>query len=220
MRALTSLTTLLTLVLGLGACGDDKGTTTQTTQTPATDSMATDPSAGSTTNPDGTTTDAPTTMNPSTPTSTTDPTTGEDTTAGTATDPSAGTTTDATTATTTDATVGTTTTNGDDTTGGGGGEDLYGPCMMANPPCAGGQQCIMIDGIDGSFCAPDCEGMGCPDVPAGVKAQAMCVLTEPMKDKPTLCALICNPMAKDECPQGETCKQVPMQMGVGLCTAP
>jgi hypothetical protein len=92
--------------------------------------------------------------------------------------------------------------------------------MMANPPCAGGQQCIMIDGIDGSFCAPDCEGMGCPDVPAGVKAQAMCVLTEPMKDKPTLCALICNPMAKDECPQGETCKQVPMQMGVGLCTAP
>ena len=79
----------------------------------------------------------------------------------------------------------------------------------------------MITGIDGSFCAPTCEGMDCPAVPAGVKAEAMCVLTQPMEMDPTLCALICNPKAMvSECPDGETCKQVPMQVGVGLCTAP
>ena len=225
MRARTSLTTLLTLALA--ACGDNGGgTTTQTTQTSATDSTATDPSAGTTTAASGgTTTDAPTTMNPTTTSPTT---TGDDASAGTTTnattgttttDPSAGTTSDGTTGTTTDASG--TTTDASGTSTGGTGEDLYGPCAMGNPPCPAMQDCIMITGIDGSFCAPTCEGMDCPAVPAGVKAEAMCVLTQPMEMDPTLCALICNPKAMvSECPDGETCKQVPMQVGVGLCTAP
>ncbi len=230
MRARTSLTTLLTLALA--ACGDNGGgTTTQTTQTSATDSTATDPSAGTTTAASGgTTTDAPTTMNPTTtsPTTTSPTTTGDDASAGTTTnattgttttDPSAGTTSDGTTGTTTDASG--TTTDASGTSTGGTGEDLYGPCAMGNPPCPAMQDCIMITGIDGSFCAPTCEGMDCPAVPAGVKAEAMCVLTQPMEMDPTLCALICNPKAMvSECPDGETCKQVPMQVGVGLCTAP
>ena len=230
MRARTSLTTLLTLALA--ACGDNGGgTTTQTTQTSATDSTATDPSAGTTTAASGgTTTDAPTTMNPTTtsPTTTSPTTTGDDASAGTTTnattgttttDPNAGTTSDGTTGTTTDASG--TTTDASGTSTGGTGEDLYGPCAMGNPPCPAMQDCIMITGIDGSFCAPTCEGMDCPAVPAGVKAEAMCVLTQPMEMDPTLCALICNPKAMvSECPDGETCKQVPMQVGVGLCTAP
>jgi hypothetical protein len=91
---------------------------------------------------------------------------------------------------------------------------------MANPPCPGGQQCLMIMGIEGNFCAPLCEGTSCPAMPDGVEAAPQCALTMPMQEKPTLCALVCDPMAMDECPEGQTCKQVPMQMGVGLCTAP
>lgn len=199
MRALTSITTLLTLALGLAACGDDGGKTTQTSQNPTAETMtATDPSAGSTTaGSDGSTTEAPTTMNPTTP----DATTGDDPTVSTAPNPTAG-----------------TMTGGDETAG--GGEDLYGPCMMTNPPCPGGQNCLRLMGVEGNFCAPACEGASCPAVPDGVGAKAQCVLAVDMEAKPTACALVCDLKAMGQCPEGETCKEVPMPMGLGLCTAP
>ncbi len=203
MRALTSLTTMLTLVLGLVACSDDGGGTTAPTTMPTTDpTVATDASAGTTTSPGTTTGDTPTT-------STSPTTTGDEASAGTTTDPTAGTTTDPSDGTTGGTTDGTT---------GGPGEDLYGPCD-AMGMCPAGQLCLMVGMIDGNFCAPDCEGMGCPATPAGVTAQAMCVLTKPMEMDPTSCALICDPKMMDMCPEGMTCKPVPMQT-VGLCTAP
>ena len=218
MRALTSLTTMLTLALGLVACGDD-GKGTSVTTTPTTDpTAATDMSAGTTT-AGNTTGDTPTT-------STSPTTTGDEASAGTTMDPTAGTTTDPSDGTTTDPTAGTTTDPSDGTTTdpsggsstGGPGEDLYGPCD-AMGMCPADQLCLMVGMIEGNFCAPDCEGMGCPAVPAGVTAQAMCVLTKPMEDKPTSCALICDPKMMDMCPSGMTCKPVPMQT-IGLCTAP
>ena len=202
MRALTSLTTMLTLALGLVACGDDGKVNTTPTTMPTTDpTAATDVSAGTTTAA-GTTTGDPTT-------STSPTTTGDDASAGTTTDAS-GTTSDPSDGTTTDPSGGTST--------GGPGEDLYGPCD-AMGMCPAGQLCLGVGMIDGNFCAPDCEGMGCPAVPAGVTAQAQCVLSKPMEDEPTSCALICDPKMMDMCPEGMTCKPVPMQT-VGLCTAP
>jgi len=137
---------------------------------------------------------------------------------GTTTDPSDGTTTDPSDGTTTDPSDGTTTDPSGGTSTGGPGEDLYGPCD-AMGMCPAGQLCLGVGMIDGNFCAPDCEGMGCPAVPAGVTAQAQCVLSKPMEDEPTSCALICDPKMMDMCPEGMTCKPVPMQT-VGLCTAP
>jgi hypothetical protein len=215
MRIFTSLA-VLTLALGLAACGDDG-------MQPTTGSPTTNATPG--TMSDGTTTDATTTDPTVTDGTTTSPVTDGTTTAP-ATD---GTTTPATEATTTPdptTTDGTTVadpTEGETTMGGnttGPGEDLYGPCEMGDPPCPAGQLCLMVGDIDGNFCAPDCEGMGCPAVPAGVAATAMCVLTKPMEMEPTSCALICDPMAmENECPMGMTCKPVPMQP-IGLCTAP
>ena len=221
MRALTSLTTMFTLALGLVACGDDgKGTTTLPMTMPTTDPTATEASAGTTTAPGTTTGDTPTTSATTSPT-----TTGDEASAGTTTDPSDGTTTDPSDGTTTDPSDGTTTDPSDGTTTdpsgtstGGPGEDLYGPCD-AMSMCPAGQLCLMVGMIEGNFCAPDCEGMGCPATPAGVTAQAMCVLTKPMEMDPTSCALICDPKMMGMCPDGMTCKPVPMQT-IGLCTAP
>lgn len=206
MRTTTSLSTLFVLSLGLTACGDDKGTTTDSTTntTPMTtsDSETGGSSMGTGTGTGTTETTAatvePTTTEPGT--TTTEP--------GTTTDPS-------TTGTTTEpGTTGTTTEPGTTT---GGGADLYGPCD-AMGMCPEGQDCLSAMGIEGNFCSPKCDGMMCPD--ANTAAMPQCALSTEMAPQPTNCALIC-PAGKDEaCPMGMTCKDVPMQMGIGLCTAP
>ena len=204
MRSLTCLT-VLTLALGLGACngeGDDTTTTTNTTPSTQTEPTTTDAMTTPGTNPtmDGTT--DPTTTDAMTTPGATDPTTD-------------GTTTDVTT---------TAPTTGDETTTDpttGGDEALYGPCLMENPPCAGTQQCLMVGGLEGNFCAPKCDGMACPPAPEGVTAMPQCALMGQGEMTATSCALICNPMGPaEQCGTGMSCKPVPMQAGVGLCTAP
>jgi hypothetical protein len=216
MRSITCLS-VLTLALGLGACGDDGDE--PTTAAPTTNATPSTMSDGTTTDvtttADGSATDGTTTAPTTDATTTTDGTTTAPTTDATTT--TDGTATDGTTGP--DATVGETTMGGSTTTG--GGADLYGPCEMADPPCPGDQQCLMVGGIDGNFCAPACDGMSCPDKPDGVTAMAQCVLSAEGEMMPTSCALICNPMGgDDQCGVGLSCKAVPMQAGVGLCTAP
>ncbi len=97
--------------------------------------------------------------------------------------------------------------------------DLYGPCAGPDLPCPDGQDCLNVQGIDGSFCSPKCDGMSCPAFDGG--AMELCVLVHAPRMNPTNCALICDPDGGgNQCPVGETCKQIPMQEGVGLCTAP
>jgi len=102
-------------------------------------------------------------------------------------------------------------------TGGMGGA-LYGPCEMSNPPCPEGQDCLMVQGVEGNFCSPKCDGMTCPANPDG-SAMAVCALTMEGSMDPVNCALLCNPMGMNECPAGSTCKAVPMTMAA-VCTYP
>ena len=194
IRSLTSLSLMTVLSLGLVACGDD-GKPMLTTAT-------TQPS---------------TTNNPSTTNqNTTEPETGTETeTAGTdgmteGTTVSTSTTEPATsTSTTSPATT-------DDSTTGEPAEGFYGPCG-AMGECPVGSACVMLEGLEGTFCAPQCDGMTCPDT--GVAgAQGQCVIIEAMGQDPTQCAAICQ-VANPDCPAGTTCKDV-MMMGLGICTAP
>ncbi|WP_096329828.1 hypothetical protein [Nannocystis exedens] len=212
------------LALGLAACGDD-GKPNLTTAT-----TATTPGSTNTTNPnnttDGTATDATDTddtdgtdAGTATESTATDPTVTSTTTPTTTEGPVTTTTTTSTTddtATATATTVSTTDdTTTDTTTGGAGGE--YGGCG-AMGECPAGSDCLMITGLEGNFCAPQCDGMMCP--PTGAMAQAQCVLGMGMGE-PTHCAALCPPGNDAACPAGTTCKEVPDQpMPIGVCTAP
>ena len=93
------------------------------------------------------------------------------------------------------------------------GNSDYGPCDS----CAAGEMPVAIDGLEGCFCSPSCDGAMamCPPPNEGT-GQAQCVLgVDPMS--PTQCALLCDP-AGDNCPPGATCQDT--GMGVGLCTHP
>jgi hypothetical protein len=224
IRSLTSFSLVTVLALGLAACGDD-GKPTLTTAGTATNTNTTNTTNNNTTTTDGTTTDdtatatetdgtdaGTATESTATETATSTPTTTEGPVTTTTTE---GTTTDdtATTATAT-ATTDDETTDGT-TTGGGGGE--YQACGPNNE-CPAGSDCLMLQGIEGNFCSPMCDGMTCPAT--GAAAMGVCALGMGMGD-PTYCAAICPPGDDSACPEGTTCKEVPDQPNpVGICTAP
>merc|ERR1719223_1165530 len=86
-------------------------------------------------------------------------------------------------------------------------------------PCADGEQAVQITGIKGSFCSPKCTGLfvkKCPAYPGSITAKPQCVLETAGSQKPTQCALICDPSAADDaCPAKASCKAI---QTTGLCT--
>ncbi|MBL9104540.1 MAG: hypothetical protein JNL82_26580 [Myxococcales bacterium] len=234
LRSLAVLT--LTSTFALAGCGDDKNDETSLTTnntpsgaTPASGDPSGDPSGEPTTGGTGGTesdattnimtgnsmseaTSSTTTNNPSEVTTTqTDTTTPPDT---SATDPSETGPVDTSASETGPADTGSSDT--------GGGGDFYGPCEMADPPCPAGSDCLMIEGLDGNFCSPTCEGgTMCPANPEG-SAMAQCALTMMGSMDPVNCALVCQfPDPGGSCPTGTSCKQLPAPNdSLGLCTAP
>lgn len=94
---------------------------------------------------------------------------------------------------------------------------VYEDCTSA--ACATDEQCVQIQGVDGSFCSPKCVNDQCPDAPAGVgpSDHAECALQTQSGDK--YCAIECTPSftKQESCGLANmTCKRV--QFGVGLCT--
>jgi C1A family cysteine protease len=81
--------------------------------------------------------------------------------------------------------------------------------------CQADEKAISIQGIDGSLCSPECNGMTCPtDVPSGVTAKPQCALKTPTGEG--YCALICTPGADDQaCGVNASCKPI---QSVGICT--
>jgi len=87
-------------------------------------------------------------------------------------------------------------------------------------PCQTGETAVQITGVAGSFCSPKCEifKQCTKDVPAGTTAKPECVLETAGSQKPSQCALICDPSATAEangCPAKASCKSI---SGTGLCT--
>lgn len=80
------------------------------------------------------------------------------------------------------------------------------------PPCQDGELNVHVQGIDGSYCAPKCDGSSCPAAPAGGSAIPQCVLQSPQGDK--YCALVCT--SQKTCPNGAECQKV--QGDMGICT--
>lgn len=218
---------LSSLTLVLTACPDgDKEPTTSVTATvtmpsgPTTDDMTTTVTDGEVTT-GGTETSGMTGTGTGTPTTGT-PTTGDQTTG------TPGTTTMPDTTGTVDTTGMPPDTTGG-TTGGGGGGD-YGACSNAmgmEMPCEDMTAVCLDDnnaqGLNGSFCSPECSGPGniCPK-PAGLdpSVQAICAFDTNMDMEPDICALICN-LDNDKCPDGMVCDDVgiPEMMGMkfGIC---
>jgi len=84
------------------------------------------------------------------------------------------------------------------------------------PPCQDGEVEAKVDGVDGSFCAPQCDGTdgSCPsDLPDGTIAVPMCTLADNTGNK--YCALQC--ISDDVCPYGMKCAN-PDQGFLGICT--
>jgi cathepsin L len=83
--------------------------------------------------------------------------------------------------------------------------------------CHGTEEAVQITGVTGSFCSPKCEILNiCPKAPEGATAKGKCVLETQGSQKPTQCALICDPSAQTgQCPGTATCKSI---SGTGICT--
>jgi hypothetical protein len=104
--------------------------------------------------------------------------------------------------------------DGDPTTTTGGGADPWDPnmCVMPSIP-------VSITGITGDLCSAPCVAdLDCPAGPVGSDPACLLVL-DGMVD-PDHCVLICVPGNNNTCFPGSTCKDVPMQPGVGVCTYP
>lgn len=94
-----------------------------------------------------------------------------------------------------------------------GGDDAWDP-NNCQPP----SQPLMVGEIEGAFCSAPCtDSVDCPAGPPGTNPQ--CALVTMEGGDPEFCALVCMP-GMDACPAGSTCKDVPNQPGVGLCTYP
>jgi hypothetical protein len=113
---------------------------------------------------------------------------------------------------------GTCTLGGGDGDGDGDG-DTGGDCNTYDPMmCAPPGALLMVGDIEGNFCSCPCAtNADCPMGPQGTTGA--CALST-MGGEPEFCALVCTPGGMDVCPAGSSCKDVPNQMGVGLCTYP
>jgi hypothetical protein len=104
--------------------------------------------------------------------------------------------------------------DGDPTTGDGDGDgDPYNPagCMMPST-------LVGVNGLEGELCSPPCVADNdCPAGPVGTNGACALILDGAMN--PSNCVLVCDPL-NDACPPGSTCKDVPDQPGLGLCTYP
>ncbi len=91
----------------------------------------------------------------------------------------------------------------------------------ANGGCKFDESSEVINGIPGSFCAPNClAGNSCPQsFPPGVPFQTkgQCVLEINGSTTPTLCVLICSPSTSGSCGSSPyvSCEAI---QGVGVCT--
>jgi hypothetical protein len=113
---------------------------------------------------------------------------------------------------------GDTTGDGDgDTTGDGDGDttgDPYDPASCKPPAVV-----VPIPDIGGTTCSAPCmSDVDCPPAPAAGTV-SLCALILDMGMLATNCALICDP-AETACPIGSSCKVIPEQMDVGVCTYP
>jgi hypothetical protein len=99
----------------------------------------------------------------------------------------------------------------------GGGDADFGACDMMTP-CANGEDCLGVEGVDGTFCSPKCEEQGTPCDGYQGSGMALCLLSTDMMPA-TNCVVICQTDA--DCDAGMTCKEVPMQMQpVSICSSP
>jgi hypothetical protein len=79
--------------------------------------------------------------------------------------------------------------------------------------CLPGETTTRLADVPGAFCAPEYTNIPCPtNVPAGVTAGPQCAI-EGAGDT-SLCALICNPLAANECGIAQ-CQPI---QGTGICT--
>lgn len=102
-------------------------------------------------------------------------------------------------------------TTGDPTTG--GGNDPWDPNNCGAP-----SMLVSITDIEGSLCSAPCASdIDCPAGPGGTNPACALVLEGAMD--PNQCALLCDPLS-DTCSPGATCKDVPGQPGLGICTYP
>ena len=83
--------------------------------------------------------------------------------------------------------------------------------------CRSDEEAIQIQGVQGDFCTPECQGTTCPtDVPYGVTASPQCALQDASGKK--YCALLCSPsgaVGDSQCGENASCKSID---GVGICT--
>ena len=99
------------------------------------------------------------------------------------------------------------------TSTGGGGNDPWDPNTCAPP-----SEVVSITDIEGSLCSAPCvSDIDCPAGPVATTPACALILEGAMD--PTNCALICDRL-NDTCSPGSTCKAVPNQPGVGICTYP
>jgi hypothetical protein len=84
-------------------------------------------------------------------------------------------------------------------------------CVMPSVP-------VMITGLAGEMCSAPCvDDVDCPAGPAGTSPA--CALIFDMDVDPSQCALICDPL-NDACSAGASCKAIPDQPDIGICTYP
>jgi C1A family cysteine protease len=87
------------------------------------------------------------------------------------------------------------------------------------PPCADSEEAVQITGVDGSFCTTTCSLFKrCPTNNA-ISGQFECALKDASTSK-KYCAVLCQPTDSTACNPsgGMTCKSVPGQAGIGICT--
>ena len=79
--------------------------------------------------------------------------------------------------------------------------------------CLPDETTTALEGVPGNFCSPDCTSTACPtNLPAGVTADPQCALQG--TSGTMSCALICDPLAANECGNAQ-CQPI---QEIGICT--
>lgn len=94
--------------------------------------------------------------------------------------------------------------------------DLYDP-----EECEAPSDILEVEQVPGSFCSAPCVlDEDCPETNSN--ADPACVIATMGDGIPNQCALLCypEPDADDPCPDGSSCKPIPQQPNLGVCTYP